>query len=79
MVIAKWVARRPQILIVDEPTRGIEIAAKAEPQALLDRLVGEGMSIIVVSSDLPTISDRVVVVKEGRIAQFLKREQATGK
>lgn len=79
VVIAKWVARRPRILIVDEPTRGIDIGAKAEVHALLNRLAAEGMSIIVVSSDLPeilAISDRVVVLKEGRISGILAREAA---
>lgn len=80
VVIAKWVARKPRILIVDEPTRGIDIGAKAEVHALLNRLAEDGMSIIVVSSDLPevlAISDRVVVLKEGRITGVLDREDAT--
>ncbi|MDE3240143.1 MAG: sugar ABC transporter ATP-binding protein [Paracoccaceae bacterium] len=80
VVIAKWVARKPRILIVDEPTRGIDIAAKAEVHALLNRLASEGISIIVVSSDLPevlAISDRVIVLKEGRISDELQREAAT--
>jgi len=80
VVIAKWVARRPRILIVDEPTRGIDVGAKAEVHMLLNKLASEGMSIIVVSSDLPevlAISDRVVVLKEGRIAGVLTRAEAT--
>ncbi|MDP2737788.1 MAG: sugar ABC transporter ATP-binding protein [Pseudorhodobacter sp.] len=80
VVIAKWVARRPRILIVDEPTRGIDIGAKAEVHALLNRLAEEGISIIVVSSDLPEIlavSDRVVVLKEGKISGILARADAT--
>jgi ribose transport system ATP-binding protein len=80
VVIAKWVARRPRILIVDEPTRGIDIGAKAEVHTLLNTLAGEGISIIVVSSDLPevlAISDRVVVLKEGRISGILPRAEAT--
>jgi len=80
VVIAKWVARRPRILIVDEPTRGIDIGAKAEVHALLNRLAAEGISIIVVSSDLPevlAISDRVVVLKAGRISGVLARADAT--
>ncbi len=80
VVIAKWVARRPRILIVDEPTRGIDIGAKAEVHTLLNTLAGEGISIIVVSSDLPevlAISDRVVVLKEGRISGILPRADAT--
>lgn len=80
VVIAKWVARRPRILIVDEPTRGIDIGAKAEVHTLLNNLADEGMSIIVVSSDLPEIlavSDRVVVLKEGKISDILPRSEAT--
>ena len=70
----------PRILIVDEPTRGIDIGAKAEVHALLNRLAAEGISIIVVSSDLPevlAISDRVVVLKAGRISGVLARADAT--
>ncbi len=80
VVIAKWVARRPRILIVDEPTRGIDIGAKAEVHALLARLAREGIGIIVISSDLPevlAISDRVAVVKEGRISGILTRADAS--
>ncbi|OIP87954.1 MAG: D-xylose ABC transporter ATP-binding protein [Rhodobacterales bacterium CG2_30_65_12] len=79
VVIAKWVARRPRILIVDEPTRGIDIGAKAEVHTLLNKLAAEGMSIIVVSSDLPeilAISDRIVVLKDGRLSGVLARDEA---
>jgi ribose transport system ATP-binding protein len=80
LVIAKWVARQLRILIVDEPTRGIDIGAKAEVHALLARLAEQGIGIIVVSSDLPeilAICDRVVVVKRGRIGGELTRDEAT--
>ena len=80
IVIAKWVARRPRILIVDEPTRGIDIGAKAEVHALLARLAKDGMAIIVISSDLPEIlavSDRVAVVRDGRISRVLDRVEAS--
>ena len=80
VVIAKWVARRPRILIVDEPTRGIDIGAKAEVHALLNELAQDGISIIVVSSDLPeilAISDRIVVLKGGRVNGELARADAT--
>ena len=79
LVVAKWVARHPRILIVDEPTRGIDIGAKAEVHTLLNKLVADGMSIIVVSSDLPeilAISDRVVVLKDGRMSGVLDRAAA---
>ena len=80
IVIAKWVARSPRVLIVDEPTRGIDIAAKADVHRLLQELAGRGMAVIVVSSDLPevlAISDRVHVVRDGRIVAELNRSQAT--
>lgn len=80
IVIAKWVARSPKVLIVDEPTRGIDIAAKADVHRLLQELASRGMAIIVVSSDLPeilAISDRVNVVREGRIVAELSRQQAS--
>ncbi len=80
IVIAKWVARSPKILIVDEPTRGIDIGAKAEVHALLARLASEGMGVIVISSDLPevlAVSDRVVVIREGHISRVLDRADAT--
>ncbi|MDP9096860.1 MAG: sugar ABC transporter ATP-binding protein [Pseudomonadota bacterium] len=80
VVIAKWVARGPRILIVDEPTRGIDIGAKAEVHALLARLAQEGMAIIVISSDLPevlAVSDRVVVVRDGRISRVVDRNEAS--
>ncbi len=80
VVIAKWVARNPKILIVDEPTRGIDIGAKAEVHALLARLAEQGMGVIVISSDLPevlAVSDRMVVVKEGRISRVFERNAAS--
>ena len=80
VVIAKWVARGPKILIVDEPTRGIDIGAKAEVHALLARLARQGMGIIVISSDLPevlAVSDRMVVVKDGGISRVFDRAAAS--
>jgi len=80
IVIAKWVARSPKVLIVDEPTRGIDIGAKAEVHALLARLARDGMGIIVISSDLPevlAVSDRVIVVKDGRISRTFPRAHAS--
>ncbi len=80
VVLAKWVARHPKILIADEPTRGIDIGAKAEVHALLASLASQGTGIIVVSSDLPEIlavSDRVVVIKGGRVCTILNRTELT--
>ena len=80
VVIAKWVARKPKILIVDEPTRGIDVGAKAEVHALLARLANDGVGIIVISSDLPevvAVSDRIIVIKDGRISGELPRSSAS--
>ncbi len=80
VVISKWVARKPKILIVDEPTRGIDVGAKAEVHALLARLAAQGVGVIVISSDLPevlAVSDRIIVIKDGRIGGELPRLQAT--
>lgn len=80
VVLAKWLAREPRVLIVDEPTRGIDIGAKAEVHALLRELADSGVAIMMVSSELPEImgmSDRIVVMREGRIAGELQRSEAT--
>jgi ribose transport system ATP-binding protein len=80
VVIAKWVARKPRILIVDEPTRGIDVGAKAEVHALLARLAKEGVAIIVISSDLPevlAVSDRIIVIKEGRVGGEIAKADAS--
>jgi ribose transport system ATP-binding protein len=78
VVLAKWLATRPSILILDEPTRGIDVGAKAEIYDLIDSLAKEGMSTIVISSDLPEIMricDTVYVMRNGRtIAQFTRNE-----
>ena len=80
VVIAKWLATSPRILILDEPTRGIDVGAKAEVHALMSRLVGEGVSILMISSELPEIlgmSDRILVMRQGRISGEFTREQAS--
>lgn len=74
VVITKWLAKAPPILIFDEPTRGIDVGAKAEIYQLLNRLAKEGYSIIMISSDLPEIlnmSSRIVVMREGEITAVL--------
>ena len=79
-IIARWIAAGSQILLFDEPTRGIDIGAKAEIYALIERLAAEGKSVIVVSSELPEIirlADRVLVMRQGRIAAELGRDQIT--
>lgn len=78
VVLGKWMLTKPRILFLDEPTRGIDINAKNEIYKLMDRLAGEGMALIVVSSELPEIialSDRIITLREGRIGkEFLRSE-----
>jgi putative multiple sugar transport system ATP-binding protein len=78
--LGKWLFVKPDILILDEPTRGIDVGAKYEIYTIMTRLVQQGMSIIMISSELPEVlgmSDRVYVVSGGRIAGELPIEQAT--
>ena len=80
VVLARWLALQPKVLIVDEPTRGIDVAAKAEVHALLYELAGAGIAILAISSELPeilTISDRIVTMREGRVTGELPRAEAT--
>jgi rhamnose transport system ATP-binding protein len=80
VVLAKWLARRPALLIVDEPTRGIDIGTKSEVHRLISSLAGEGVAVLVISSELPevlTLADRVLVMREGRLTATLARAEAT--
>jgi ABC-type sugar transport system ATPase subunit len=80
VVIAKWLATQPRILILDEPTRGIDVGAKAEVHALMSRLARDGVSILMISSELPEIlgmSDRILVMRQGRVTGEFTREQAS--
>ena len=80
VVVAKWIATQPKLLIVDEPTRGIDVGAKAEIHGLLADLAGQGMALLMISSELPEIialSDRVLVMHQGRIAGELAGRAAT--
>jgi rhamnose transport system ATP-binding protein len=80
VVLAKWLATNPTVLIVDEPTRGIDVGTKAEVHRLLSRLAGQGMAILMISSELPEVlgmADRVLVVREGRITAEIDRADAT--
>jgi ribose transport system ATP-binding protein len=70
VVVAKWLSAKPKLLIMDEPTRGIDVGAKAEVHALMSRLAKEGMAILMISSEMPEIigmSDRVIVMCQGRV------------
>jgi rhamnose transport system ATP-binding protein len=80
VVIAKWLATDPKLLIIDEPTRGIDIGTKAEVHRLLSELAGQGLAILMISSELPEVlgmADRVLVLCEGRITAELDRADAT--
>jgi len=79
VLLAKWLARDSKLLIVDEPTRGVDVGAKAAIHALLDRLAGAGLGILLISSELPEVlnlSDRILVMREGRMAGELRRDRA---
>jgi rhamnose transport system ATP-binding protein len=81
VVIAKWLARKPAVLILDEPTKGIDVGAKAAVHAVTSEFVRSGNGVIMISSDLPEIlgmSDRVLVMRRGRLRGEFTREQATG-
>ena len=80
VVLAKWLATEPKLLIVDEPTRGIDVGTKSEVHRLLSQKAQEGMAIIMVSSELPEVlgmADRVLVMREGRMVGEFDRKQAT--
>jgi rhamnose transport system ATP-binding protein len=80
VVIAKWLATNPKLLIIDEPTRGIDIGTKSEVHRLLSELAGQGMAILMISSELPEVlgmADRVLVVCEGAVTAELDRADAT--
>ncbi len=80
VVLAKWLATEPRLLIVDEPTRGIDVGTKAEVHRLLSDLAGQGIGILMISSELPEVlgmADRVVVMCEGRVSTILDRAEAT--
>jgi rhamnose transport system ATP-binding protein len=80
VVIAKWLATDPRLLIIDEPTRGIDVGTKSEVHRLLSELAGQGLAILMISSELPEVlgmADRVLVVAEGRITADLDRAGAT--
>jgi rhamnose transport system ATP-binding protein len=80
VVIAKWLATSPKLLIIDEPTRGIDVGTKAEVHRLLSELAGQGLAILMISSELPEVlgmADRVLVVSEGRLTADIPRSEAT--
>jgi rhamnose transport system ATP-binding protein len=79
-MLAKWLNAKPAVLVLDEPTRGIDVGAKAEVHQIIDELAASGMAIILISSDLPEVlamSDRVLVMREGRQTGVFDRTEAT--
>ncbi|WP_337797055.1 sugar ABC transporter ATP-binding protein [Rhizobium skierniewicense] len=80
VVIAKWLATKPRVLILDEPTRGVDVGAKSEIHKLMVELAREGIAIVMISSELPEVlgmSDRVLVMNSGKVAAIIDREHAT--
>jgi ABC-type sugar transport system ATPase subunit len=80
VVLAKWLMARPKVIVMDEPTRGIDVGAKAEIYALMREIAGQGVAIIMASSELPELlgmSDRILVMHEGRMAGELSRNEAS--
>jgi ABC-type sugar transport system ATPase subunit len=79
VVIAKWLARKLKVLIVDEPTRGVDVGAKAEIHGLIDELAKQGCAVLLISSELPEVlnlSTRILVMREGRLVGEVPRGQA---
>jgi rhamnose transport system ATP-binding protein len=80
VVLAKWLATDPKLLIVDEPTRGIDVGTKSEVHKLLSQKAKEGLAILMISSELPEVlgmADRILVMREGHIVRELSRNEAT--
>ncbi|UBU17626.1 sugar ABC transporter ATP-binding protein [Nonomuraea gerenzanensis] len=80
VLLARWLAVRPKVLLLDEPTRGIDVGAKAEVQALIDELAGEGLGVLLISSDLEELvegADRILVLREGAVVGELSGDEVT--
>jgi ribose transport system ATP-binding protein len=79
-MLARWLALHPKVLLLDEPTRGIDVGAKAEVQALVDELADDGLAVLLISSDTEELiegSDRVVVLKDGAVVRELTGDAVT--
>jgi L-arabinose transport system ATP-binding protein len=79
VVLARWLARRPRVLLLDEPTRGVDVGAKSEIYEIISDLCNEGVAILMISSELPEViglADRIVVMHDGRITGQLDRDEA---
>ena len=80
VVLAKWLRTEPRVLILDEPTQGIDVGTKAEVHAMIANLAAQGMAIILISSEMPELigmSDRIMVMCEGRLSGFIDGKKAT--
>ncbi|MBY3171694.1 sugar ABC transporter ATP-binding protein [Rhizobium laguerreae] len=80
VLIGRWLLTNPRILILDEPTRGIDVGAKAEIHRLVTEMARDGVAVVMISSEMPEVlgmSDRIMVMHEGRVTGFLNREEAT--
>ncbi len=80
VVLAKWLATSPKVLIIDEPTRGIDVGTKSEVHRRMSKLAAQGMAVLMISSELPEVlgmADRVLVMREGRLTAEIPRDQAT--
>jgi ABC-type sugar transport system ATPase subunit len=79
-ILGRWLQTQPRILLLDDPTRGVDVGAKAELYRLIDGLVRDGIGVIITSSELPellTVSDRILVLSEGRLTASFLRSEAT--
>ncbi|MCI9383749.1 MAG: sugar ABC transporter ATP-binding protein, partial [Lachnospiraceae bacterium] len=80
VVLAKWMAVAPRVLIMDEPTRGIDVGTKYEIYKMMNEMTDQGMAIIMINSDMEELlgmSDRILIIRQGRVAGELSREEAT--
>jgi rhamnose transport system ATP-binding protein len=79
-VLAKWLATHPKVIIIDEPTKGIDIGSKAAVHHFISELVKQGLAVIMVSSELPEVvgmSDRIIVMHQGRVRREFARDEAS--
>ena len=80
MLLARWLMRGLKVIVVDEPTRGIDVGAKSEIFALIDRLAADGLAVIMMTSEMPELlglSDRIAVMAKGRITAMMSRDEAS--
>src|SRR5262249_48311165 len=80
VALSRWLVTKPSVLILDEPTQGIDVGAKSEIHQLMTELAGQGVAILMISSELPEIlgmSDRIAVMSSGTVVKILDREEAT--